>query len=106
MFMYLLETSNIIFLSFIRFELLSFEQGNPISQKMGNIIVWFFCEGTIKFSFTQRYSVFFPFIFHTFCPCLESLTFCHGKDLIVQSLYVLYIFRTEKHKSSCSCHLK
>ena len=30
MFMYLLETANIIFLSFIRFELLSFEHGNPI----------------------------------------------------------------------------
>ena len=31
--MYLLETANIMFLSFfIRFELLSFEHGNPISQ--------------------------------------------------------------------------
>ena len=30
----------------------------------------------------------FPFIFHTFCPYLESLTCFHGKDLIVQSLYV------------------
>ena len=34
MFMYLLETANIMFLSFIRFELLSFEHGNPISHKM------------------------------------------------------------------------
>ena len=32
--MYLLETANIMFLSFIRFELLSFEHGNPISHKM------------------------------------------------------------------------
>ena len=32
--MYLLETENIMFLSFIRFELLSFEHGNPISHKM------------------------------------------------------------------------
>ena len=32
-FMYLLETANIMFLSFIRFELLSFEHGNPISHK-------------------------------------------------------------------------
>ena len=31
--MYLLETANIMFLSFIRFELLSFEHGNPISHK-------------------------------------------------------------------------
>ena len=47
-----------------------------------------FCLGTIKFSFTQRYSISFPFIFHTFCPYLESLTCFNGNDLIVQSLYV------------------
>ena len=34
MFMYLFATANIMFLSFIRFELLSFEHGNPISHKM------------------------------------------------------------------------
>ena len=33
MFIHLLETANIMFLSFIRFELLSFEHGNPLSQK-------------------------------------------------------------------------
>ena len=33
MFMYLLETANIMFLSFIRFELLSFKHGNPESHK-------------------------------------------------------------------------
>ena len=33
MFLYLLETANILFLSFIRFELLSFEHSNPISHK-------------------------------------------------------------------------
>ena len=37
MFMYLLETANIMFLSFIRFELLSFEHGNPI--KRGSSVV-------------------------------------------------------------------
>ena len=31
---------------------------------------------------------FLPINFHTFCPYLESLTCFHGKDLIVQSLYV------------------
>ena len=31
--MYLLETANIMFLSFIMFELLSFEHGNPILHK-------------------------------------------------------------------------
>ena len=33
MFMYLLETANIMFLSFMRFEILSFEHGNHISHK-------------------------------------------------------------------------
>ena len=32
--MYLLETANIMVLSFIRFELLSFKHGNHISHKM------------------------------------------------------------------------
>ena len=32
--MYHLETANIMFLSFIRFELLSFEHGKPISHKI------------------------------------------------------------------------
>ena len=36
-----------------------------------------------KFSFTQMYSISFPFIFHTFCPYMESLTFFHGKSLYV-----------------------
>ena len=31
---------------------------------------------------------FFPFVFHKFGPYLESLTCFHGKDLIVQSLYL------------------
>ena len=41
--MYLLETANIMFLSFIRVELLNFEHGNPISHKICNIILWLFC---------------------------------------------------------------
>ena len=32
MFMYLLESANSMFLSFIKFELLSFEHGSPISH--------------------------------------------------------------------------
>ena len=65
-YMYLLETANIMFLSFINFELLSFEHGYPISHKMWNtcIILWLFCWDTIKFSFTQRYSISFPFFPH------------------------------------------
>ena len=34
MFMYLLETANSMLLSFIRFVLLSFEHGNPISHNV------------------------------------------------------------------------
>ena len=36
---------------------------------------------------------FLPIYFHTFCPYLESLTCFHGKDLIVQCMYILW---TEK----------
>ena len=72
-----------MFLSFIRFVLLSFEHGNTISHKMYNIILLFFVR--IQSSFSQRYSISFPFIFHTLCPYLESLTCFHEKDLIVQS---------------------
>ena len=82
--MYLLETANIMFFSFIRFEMLSFEhitqnmKYNPVALLLGYNQVFF----------TQRYWISFPFIFCTFCSYLESLTCFHGKDLIVQSLYV------------------
>ena len=36
--------TNIVFLSFIRFELLSFEHGSPILHKMLHIILWLFCH--------------------------------------------------------------
>ena len=38
--------------------------------------------------FTQRYLISFPFILQTFCPYLNRLNCFHGKDLIVQSLYL------------------
>ena len=50
------------------------------------------------FPFTQRYLISFPYIFHTFCPYLESLTCFHGIDLIVQ--FFMYISRTEKQGGS------
>ena len=40
--MHLFETANSMFLSFIRFELLSFEHGNPISHKMCSTIMWLY----------------------------------------------------------------
>ena len=44
--------------------------------------------GVNEFSYTQRYSISFPFFSHTFCPYLESLTSFHEKYLIVQASYV------------------
>ena len=77
-------TANIMFLSFIRFGLLSFEHGNPISHKMQNIIQ--FCGSFVRVqSSFQSYSISFPFIFHALCPYLERLTCFNGKDLIVKS---------------------
>ena len=84
MFMYLLEYVYIMFLTFIRYELLSFEHGYPISHNMYIIILLLFV-GYNQVSFSQRYSISFLFIFHTLCPYLESLTCFHGKDLIVKS---------------------
>ena len=65
MFMYLLESANIMFLSFIRFELLSFEHGYPISHKMFNIILLHFVN-TIKF-LSARGNPFPSHLFSTHC---------------------------------------
>ena len=48
MFMYILETANIMFLSFIRFDLLNFEHGKPISHKN---VVLYFCGSFAKKNF-------------------------------------------------------
>ena len=42
MFLYLLETANIMYLSFIRFELLSFEHGNPLITQNVKYNLWLF----------------------------------------------------------------
>ena len=84
MFMYLLESAIIMFLSLIRYELLSFEHGNPISHIMYNIILLLFVR--IQSSFFQPEVLHFLSIyFHALCPYLESLNCFHGKDLIVKS---------------------
>ena len=51
MFMYLLESANIMFLSIIRYDLLSFEHGSPISHQIYNIILLLFVR--IQSSFFQ-----------------------------------------------------
>ena len=77
------------YVAITRFELLSFEHVNPISHKLRNTILWLFCSGTIKFSYTKRYSISYPFIFQILCPYIKSPINCfHGKDLIVKTLYV------------------
>ena len=63
--MYLLEYANIMFLSFIRYELLSFEHGNPISHKVFNIILLLFVK--IQSNFFQPevlhiLAIYFPHI--------------------------------------------
>ena len=65
MFMYLFESANIMFLSFIRYELLSFEHGNPISHKMYNIIMLLIVRIQSNF-FQPEILHFLPFYFpHT-----------------------------------------
>ena len=66
MFMYLLESSNIMFLSFIKYELLSFEHGSPISHKMFNIMLLLFVR--IQSSLFQPEVLhFLPNYFSTHC---------------------------------------
>ena len=86
--MYPLETANVMFLSFIRFELLSFEHGNPYHTKCEI----YFCACALLLGYNQVFfhpevldfhHIYFP----QFCPYLESLTCFHGKDLIFHSLY-------------------
>ena len=60
-----METANIMFLSFIRFELLSFEHGSLISHKMKYNSVTLLL-GTIKFSFTKG-TRFPSHLFSTHC---------------------------------------
>ena len=87
--MFLLETANNMFLSFVWFELLSFEHGNPISHKIRNIILWLRLLGFNQVFFHPEVLDFLPIYFsHILVLYLESLTCFHGKDLIVQSLYV------------------
>ena len=73
MFMYLLETANIMFLLFIRFELLSFEHGNPICGSLLGCIQVFLHPDVLDF-------------LHINFPHILPIS---GKPyLIVHSLYV------------------
>ena len=87
--MHLFETANSMFLSFIRFELLSFEHGNPISHKMCNTIMWLYFF-RVQSSFLSPRGTQFPshlFSTHFVHIWKVSIVFME-KNLIVQSLYV------------------
>ena len=83
--MYLLETANIMFLSFIRFELLSFEHGKPISHKYNYVALLL---GYNQVFFHPEVLDSLPIYFPHILSISVKLTCFHGKDLIVKSLYV------------------
>ena len=82
--MYLLESANIMFLSYIRDELLSFEHGNPISHKMYNIILLLFVR--IQSSFFQ------PEVLHFLPIYFPHIVSISGKP---------YLFSWERLKDIC-----
>ena len=85
--MYLLETTIIMLLSFIRFELLSFEHGNPITNKLRNYSVALLLVFNQVF-FHPEVLDFLPFYFPHILSLSGKPHLFHCKDLIVQSLYV------------------
>ena len=98
--MYLLESANIMFLSFIRYALLSFEHGNPISHKMYNIILFLFVR--IQSSLFQPgvlplHPIYFPQIVSiSGKPYLFSWERLDNKKFNL----CMYILRTEKQDGS------
>ena len=78
--MYLLETANIMFLSLIRVELLSLECGIKLCGS--------FVTVQSSFSFTQRYSISFPFIFPYILSISGKPHLFSWEILIVQPLCV------------------
>ena len=93
--MYLLESANIMFLSFIRYELLSFEHVNPISHKMYNIILLLFVR--IQSSFFQPEVLpFLPIYFPHIVSISGKSYLFYGKDLIVKSSIFVCTFLGQK----------
>ena len=105
MFLYLLETANIMFLSFIRFELLSFERGNlkHTNVKYNSVVLLL---GYNQVFFHPEVLNFLPIYFPHILSISGKAHF-HGKDLIVQSLIVHLKDRKNRVEvSSYSWHLK
>ena len=85
-----------MFLSFIRYELLSFEHGNPISHKMYNIILLLFVR--IQSSFFQPEVLHFRPIYFSIIVSISGKPY-----LLLDSKkfnLCMYILRTEKQDGS------
>ena len=94
--MYLLESANIMFLSFIRYELLSFEHGNPISHKMYNIILLLFVWIQSNF-FQPEVLHFLPIYFpHIVSKSGKPYLFSWERLDSKKFNLCMYILRTEK----------
>ena len=98
--MYLLETANIMVLSFIKHELLRFKHCNPISHKMYNIIQLLFVR--IQSSFFQPEVLhFLPIYFpHIVSISGKPYLFSWGRLDSKKFNLCMYILRTEKQDGS------
>ena len=107
MFMYLLKTANIMFLSFIRFELLSFEHGKPNITHNVNYNFVALLLGCNQVFFHPGVLDFLPI-------CFQLILFVSGKPHLFSwgrldsSVFVCtsYGQKSRVEVSSCSCHLK
>ena len=104
--MYLLETANIMFLSFIRFELLSFEMLTPYHTKCEI----YFCGSFVRIqsSFLSHRGTRFPS--HLFPHILSIFGKPHlfSWERLDSSIFVCTSEgqKSRVEVSSCSCHLK
>ena len=98
--MYLLESANIMFLSFIRYELLSFAHGNPISHKMYNIILLLFVW--IQSNFFQPEVLHFLPIYFLHIVSISGKPYSFSWERLDSEKFNLgmYILRTEKQDGS------
>ena len=106
--MYLLESANIMFLSFIGYELLSFEHGNPISHKMYNIIVLLFVR--IQSSFIQPEVLHFLPIYVPHIVSISGKSYLFSWETLDSKKFNLCMYiigqKSRMEVSLRSCHLK
>ena len=94
-----LESANSMFLSFIRYELLSFEHGYPMSHKMYNIILFV----RIQSSFFQPEVLHFLPIYFPHIVSISGKPYLFSWETLDSKKFNLcmYIFRTEKQDGTC-----